>query len=377
MRAASGTGAASRLADAVLTDHRLPPRPISSRRLGGGLLVALLLVAACSGGGSSASDDEDLREAEGPNSVPLPTIEGGLDLPVVDPAAVLSAEGLRFGQPLPSEQVAADAFTEAPEVASALARRVLSAASTRLVGRVVVLTLDGPEIFDEGVLDGFVRGMVGAFGNGPVEEVPIGDQPTLRSASDAITAHGFRDGNLLVVATAPVGEDATLIVERQVAARAAGVVGSVDPVTPMRALPIDAAFVSLPTVTFQAIPPEEEPLPETPTLAGATAVQGRYGVVAGERRTTVWSFTVDPAIYPSAERLEPALAALVSARSGGTASTLSEVIDRAVLWADAAPGVDGALAARAFRHGALVILVEGTDARQVDAVVSDWISALV
>jgi hypothetical protein len=36
----------------------------------------------------------------------------------------------------------------------------------------------------------------------------------------------------------------------------------------------------------------------------------------------------------------------------------------------------GAWAARVFRHGSLVVLVEGTDPVQVDAVVGDWISTL-
>ncbi len=86
-----------------------------------------------------------------------------------------------------------------------------------------------------------------------------------------------------------------------------------------------------PTVTFQPIPPpEEEPPPEPPTLAGATGVQGRYGVVAGERRTTVWAYTVDPGTYPWAEPLEPALAALVSSRAGGAPAEADEVLGRVV-----------------------------------------------
>jgi hypothetical protein len=102
-------------------------------------------------------------------------------------------------------------------------------------------------------------------------------------------------------------------------------------------------------------------------------VQGRYGVVAGERRTTVWAFTVDPGAYPSAEVLEPAMAALASARAGGAAPEAIEVVDRVV---QRATGAEGSPSARAFRHGALVLLVEGTDPAQIDAVVSAWIAAL-
>lgn len=369
-----------RLIVAVLIDDCPSTRPRRARRrgvvMGAGVAAVLVLAAACSGGKAGpASDAVDDRAA--PNSVPLPTIEGGVELAKVDLRAVLVAEGLSFGQALPSEQAAADAFTEDTEVVSAVARHVLSVASKRLVARVVVLELDGPEIFDVGVLDGFVRGVIGAYGDGPVEEVEMGAQMTFRSVGEASTAHGFRLGNLLVVVLAPVSEDATLVVERQVSARAAGGLGAADPATPMYVRSADAAFVAVPTVSFLPIPPpEDEPPPAPPSFPGATGMQGRYGVVAGERRTVAWSFTVDPGTYPSAERLEPAIAALVTARAGGTVAKITEVLDRVVLAADAAPGVEGALAARAFRHGALVVLVEGRDAAQLDAVVSDWISAL-
>ena len=165
-----------------------------------------------------------------------------------------------------------------------------------------------------------------------------------------------------------------MVVERQLAAIAAGITGAVEPVTPLVPLPIDAAYVAVPTVAFQPIPPpEEEPPPEPPALPGATGVQGRYGVVAGERRTTVWAFTVDSATYPSAEVLEPAMAALVSARAGGAPAEGVEVVDRVV---QRATGAEGAVSARAFRHQGLVLLVEGLDPAQVDAVVSAWIIAL-
>ena len=361
----------------MLIDDCLPTRPVSGRRLAAALLGSLLLLAGCSGGSSAGSYAVPGDTRDGPNRGPLPTIEGGVELPAVDPAAVLVGRALAFGRPLPSEEAAAAALTEDPEVVSVVVRRVYGVVTARLVARVMVLSLDGPEIFDEGVLDGFVRGVVGASGGGPVEEVMVGSRSTLRSVGEAMAARGFRDGDLLVVVTAPDAADAALVVERQIAARAAGAPGSLEPQTPMLPLPIGAPFVEVPTVTFEPVPPpEEEPLPSVPALAGATAVEGRYGVVGGERRTIVWSFTVDAATYPWAEGLESAMAALVSTRAGGSGVLPTEVIDRVVLAADAAPGVEGALSARVFRHGALVLLVEGSDPLQVDAVVADWISAL-
>jgi hypothetical protein len=110
-----------------------------------------------------------------------------------------------------------------------------------------------------------------------------------------------------------------------------------------------------------------------PTFPGAVGVEGRYGVVAGERRTVVWAFALDLTTYPSAEALAPALPALVSARAEGEAPQAVEVIDRVVL---SVANADGTRSASVFRHQGLVLLVEGDRAAQVDAVVTAWIRAL-
>ena len=148
-----------------------------------------------------------------------------------------------------------------------------------------------------------------------------------------------------------------------------------DPRTPLVALPLDAAFVTVPTVTFQPIPPpEEEPPPEPPPMAGATAVQGRYGVVAGERRTTVWAYTRGPrrpTRGPSRSR-RPSPSWPPRAPAGAPVEA-AEVLGRVVQRSD---GAEGATSARAFRHGGLALLVEGSDPAQLDAVVSAWIAAL-
>ena len=96
-------------------------------------------------------------------------------------------------------------------------------------------------------------------------------------------------------------------------------------------------------------------------------------MVAGERRSVVWVFTLDFATYPSAEALAPALPGLVAARADGTAPEALEVVDRVVL---ASTNPDGRPSARVFRHQGLVLLVEGDRASQLDAVVSAWITAL-
>jgi len=348
-----------------------PPRPGARARWPASLLVVTLVVAGCT---ADDGGTESTRPDQGPKAVALPTLAGGVELGEVELARILVGEALSFGSPLPSEQAAADSFTVDPEVGSAVARRVYSTLDGQQIGALLVLTIDGAAVFDQGVLDAFVSGVVDSFGGGTHEEAVLAGRTVLRSSGPGGTVIGFREGNQLVVMR---GSDDGVIagaVARQLAGIAAGTTGSVDPVTPLVALPIDAAFVAVPTVAFQTIPPdEEEPAPEPPALPGATGVQGRYGVVAGERRTTVWAFTLDAAVYPSAEAVTPAIAALVSARTGGASTEVVEVVDRVV---QRATGTGGSASAAAFRQQGLVLLVEGADPAQVDAVVSAWIVAL-
>lgn len=338
------------------------------------LLALTATLAACGDGGGSVDEVRDARD--GPNPGVVPTMVGGVDLGSLDPTTVLVGAELTFGSPLPSEQAAAEAYLTDPEVSAAIARRVFVAADGRHLADVAVLVLNGAELFDESVLAAFVHGAVSAAGGGPAAEVPVAGQTVLRAAdpSGAVVAAGFREANLLVIVTGPSGPDVDLTVTRQLEARARGEVGSPTPVTPLVALPVGAAFIPVPTVGFAPIPPpEEEPPPEAPGLSGAIALEGRYGVVAGERRALVWAFAVDPGAYPSAEALDPALQGLAAARAGGTAPAVSEVGGRVVYAASNAPGTRSA---QVFRHGGLVLLVEGNDAAQLDAVTTAWIAAL-
>jgi hypothetical protein len=334
--------------------------------------AGLVLLVAC-----TSSDDDGgtaARDEQAPNPGALPTLAGGLDLEEVDPVRFLVGDGLAYGAPLPSEQAAAEGFLVDPEVREVLVRRVHSLTSGRFVADVLLLRLDGDELFDVGVLDAFVEGLVATLGGAAPRDVVVGDRTTLRSQGPDGAAQGFREGDLVVLVRAPVVEDAALVVNRQLAAAAAGTRGSLDPVTPLVGLPVDAAFVPVPTVAFEPFgSPEEEPVPAAPILIGGTSLQGRYGVVAGERRTVVWAFTLDPATYPSAEVLQPALGSLASTRAGGAPPTLVEVGGRVV---QVAVGGPEQLSATAFRHEGLALLVEGTDPAQVDAAVTAWIAAL-
>ncbi len=346
---------------------------MTTHRFAATLLAGALLVAGCTGDDPVSGDADAIDETD-PAVGPLPTLAGGIELAAVDPLRVLVGDGLAFGRPLPSQQAAADAFTAEPEVAAAVTRRVHSLPDGRLVGDVVVLVLDGPQIFDEAVLGVFVRGVVGALGDGTSTDATLGGRTVVRSRSPTEAVLGFREGNLLVVVRGAVDEEVTMLAERQLNAIGAGLVGAPEPLTPLVPTSPEAAFVPVPTIAFQPIPPPEVELPpEPPGLPGSTGLQGRYGVVAGERRTVTWAFAVDPAAYPSAEALDPVMAALASGRAGGAPVEAVEVGDRVV---QRATGGRGVASARVFRHEGLVLLVEGADPAQVDAVVSAWIAAL-
>ncbi|MGQ0830682.1 MAG: hypothetical protein ACT4OV_03295 [Microthrixaceae bacterium] len=305
----------------------------------------------------------------------VPTLVGGIDLGNLEPSTVLVGADLAFGSPLPSEAGAAEAFVEIPEVAAAVARRVYVLPDVRHAADVVVLALDGAELFDEAALDAFTAATVASVGGATAEDAVVGAKPVLRAASpdgNRVTI-GFREQNLFVITSGGQGADVTLVATRQIEARARGEVGSPDPSTPLVSTAPEAAFVEVPTVTFAVIPPPQEEVgPVAPTMAGVRGIIGRYGVVAGERRTVVWAISVDLGVHPTAEALDPAARALATSR-GGTDALVSEVGGR-VVYSSTRAG-DG-LSAQVFRHLGLVLLVEGEQPEQVDAVVTAWIAAL-
>jgi len=354
-------------ADTHATRRRRSGRP-AALALALGLAVAGPLVGACTGDEGTA---DPAAVDDGPNSIPVPSIVGGVELAPVAPTAAFVGEGIGFGTALPSEVAAAQAFTEDPEVAAVDTRRVYSVLDGRQIGSALAITLDGAELFDEAALAVFVRALVGAMAEGDAVDLALGGRNTVTATGPAGTAVGFREGDLFSVVRGSVEADVRTVVERQLAAMAAGAAPQVEPFTPLVPTPAEAAFVEVPTVAFRPIPPSEVgPAPSAPSLAGAAPAVGRYGVVAGERRSTVWSFALDVGARPSAESVQADVEALVTARAGGATAAPVEVVDRIVVAAD------GETSVRAFRHHGLVVLVEGTDPDQLDAIVTAWISAL-
>jgi hypothetical protein len=333
-----------------------------------------VVLAGCTDDGAGRPDELS-QQRDGPNPGALPTLPGGVELAATEATVALVGAGLAYGSPLPSEQVAADALMGTPEVAGVLARRVFAVPEAVRLGDLVAVTIDGSEVFDEAALEAFRAGLVAGLVGGDAEAGDLTGRPVLAAVGPDRAAVAWSEGDLLTVVLAPVRADAEAIVARQLEARARGEVGALDPSTPMASLPPEAAFVAVPNVVFAPIPPPEEepPGPEVPSLPGAAALQGRYGVVAGERRTLVWSFAVDPAAHPTAESVAPLLGPLVSGRAGGAPGEAAEVVDRIVVSATVA---EGERSARAFRHQGLVLLVEGERPDQLDAVVTAWITAL-
>ena len=231
-------------------DDHLGPARRHRRRLAAALLVGAILGGACSDSEPADEGTATTSLDEGPNAGALPTLAGGLELTSVEPTRVLTGDGLAYGQPLPSQQAAAEAFVEDPEVAAATARQVYSTRDGRLVGDALALTLDGTELFDQGVLDAFVAGVAGSLGGEEPEVVDLGGRTVIRSRGSAGTTIAYVEGDQLVVVRGPDDHDVGVVVERQLAALAAGVAGAADPQTPLVPLSIDAAFVSVPTVAF-------------------------------------------------------------------------------------------------------------------------------
>jgi hypothetical protein len=343
--------------------------------------------SACNHDDGDATSDT-ISEIGSPNPGPLPTLQGGITLPATDVTTLLTGQGLMYGTPLPSHAAAAAAFEKDPEVKGQLARTVRGAGSGVYVADVVMLRLDGTQIFDASVLDAFVQGVVSTAGGTEAVLQPVGDVRTFTAMGREQTAAGYQIGDLVVLVTAPTAAAVRAVVDRQLAARAAGQHGAEAPATPLLpALPIATAYVPVPSVSFVPFPPpEQEESPAPPPLPNVVGVDGRYGVVAGERRTTAWVYALDAGAYPVAERVYPALSSVVSSVAGGAKARTTEVVDRIVFAADppddveppdpADPDAVEPLVARAFLHGSLAIVVTGRKAAEVDAAVSDWISHL-
>jgi hypothetical protein len=363
------------------TDHRAVRRRAQRYRprpRAAAAAVLVVLLAGAPGCSSDGGSDERLPfgldgpAAPAPTGGPPVTLPGGVDLPRRDPASVLVGPGLAFGSQLPSTTAGLVELEATEEVRSTLGRRVYDQPSARLLAELSVLVLDGKAFHDERTLERWVASFVGRLAGAEPRRARVEGRPVVRAGTGGRAVLGLRRGSLLVLVSGSPDEVEWVTVLMLQGLR------TDDPprpwpATPLALLDATAPFVPVPGVEFVPFPPaEDEPPPAPPPLAGTLATQGRIAVVGGERRATVWSMATDPGVYPTAEELAPAIDALVGSRSGGSPS-VTELEDRLVTAADGPPG---GTSARAFHHGNVVVLVEGRDPAQLDAVATAWVRAL-
>jgi hypothetical protein len=342
-----------------------------TRRHAAAAAAALALVgalAACSGDGGDAGERErDPVDETAPRDTRT-TTDATLALAEADPTSLLVAEGIRFGTAPAPLLAALDAYRDDVAVLDADGAIAWDATSVLRVAEVVVLALDPGAFTDESLLDVYV------------------DRLRNAAAEGARRVESFQRGNLLALLT---GLDAARLADlaaRMQAAVDAGQTGTDERFTPLRELATGAVFVPLTTARFDPYPVGGEPVqPSTPTThappepppppilpgIGEVAIELRQVVVAGEVRALAWALAVPLRLRPSAELLEPAIPPAVAGRAGEP--TTSFVVDRSVWTADP---TDERSAVRAFRHGNVVVMVEGADPVQLDALVGAWITAL-
>ncbi len=344
-------------------------------RTAAALVVSALVCAACNEGVSVPSTTTE--DVESTTSVTLAPrlIPSQLDVERLEPATVLVADGIAFGTALPNDQRALETYVADPAVLDGVARIAYDSASAALIGDVTVLSIEPGAFHDEEVLDAFVVGVVEATGGRAISE-DVDGRPTLRATgTDGTSVRALAHENLLVLVQ---GAD-DIAVRRVVAGMGAAVTAgrSGDGVlhTPILTLAAGELFIPVSTVGFEPYPDGEEvpPAPALPGPAGAVAgAEARLAIVAGERRGTTWVIAASTAVFLEAEALEPAVVELVQARLRSEVATVQ--VGRRVVHG-AGPDRAGAVI-RAFRHHNLVVVIQGREIDQVDAIVSAWSDAI-
>jgi hypothetical protein len=341
------------------------------------VLVVVLAASACNGDIKRTGSTTTTSAAPAPTTTALPPlIKSELDVQRVAPESVLVATGFAFGAARPSVQAALDVYRPDKAVLGAAVRLVTDTASLAPAADMTVLALDPTVFHDREVFEGYLRGFIQGIG-ASVTAADVAGVRTLRAgpAADGSLLRAYLHENLLIVARGRDDDALARLVAAQLTAIAAGQVGTADLATPMRVVQPGELFVNVPTVGFVAYPATETP-PPAPVLSGAsgavTGIETRLVAVAGERRGTTWVIGTSAGAFPTAESLTPAIDALATARYG-SAPTSSEVGGRVVV--SAGPGPGGEML-RVFRYQDVVVVIEGIESDQLDAIVSAWSAAL-
>jgi hypothetical protein len=340
------------------------------------VLAVVLTASACNGDIKRSGATTTTARAAVPSTTVLPPlIKSELDVQRIEPEAVLVADGYAFGAARPSVKAALDVYGPDAAVLSGVVRLVTDTTSLLPAGDMTVLALDPAVFHDREVFEGYLRGFIEGIG-ATVTSTDIDGVPVLRAgpAVDGSLVRAYLHENLLIVARGRNDDVLARLVTSQLAAVKAGKPGSSDLITPMRVVPPAQLFVSVPTVGFAAYPSPEVP-PPAPVLSNApgavSAIETRIVAVAGERRATTWVIGTSAGHFPTAESLTPSIDALAAARYG-TAAKTAEVAGRVVVSAQSPSGT----ALRVFRFQDVVVVIEGIEADQLDAIVSAWSFAL-
>lgn len=301
-----------------------------------------------------------------------------LELGNRDPASVLTGDGLLFGDPGPEALLASQGFESDPLVQSAATRGVYSADTLESVATVSALGL-APGVFTSAAaVDGYVRGLaVGvAGGDDTPVDAQLGALDGFAASSESRSVITFRLDNVVVLVAASSPAGARIVAAAMVNATVGGAVADPGTTTPFAVLDPAAAFVALNGFVFAPFPTDEEkvvlafePLP-VPLIDGMGGLpQGRLVVLGNEIRASAWALPASPDSYASAEALVDPMRLLAAARSGGEVSE-QVVAGRTIYKGDASEPI------RVFRLANLVLVVDGLDAANADAVVAEWARSL-
>ncbi len=342
-------------------------------------LGALALLAA--GCAPPGGEDTTSPLAEGEDQVlaesPAP-IRPAIVLGTRDPASVLAGAGLVFGTAGGAAVLSVQGYETDPLVQQAVVRDVYAADTGEPVGSVVVLTL-APGVFTStAAVDGYVRGLASGAAEsvGGAQEIALGGVDGFFASTESQAFVTFRLDDVVALVSAPTGGGAQTLAATIAQGALSGAGGAVSTVTPFAEVPASSAFVDLEGFEFDLFPGDDEkgdlayePQP-APLLDGLLGLpEARLVVIGNEIRGAAWVLPAARASYASAEELVEPMRLLAAERSGGEV-TEEVVAGRTVFAGDAGASV------RVAVDENLVLVVDGIDPVNADAILAEWLGSL-
>jgi hypothetical protein len=234
-------------------------------------------------------------------------------------------------------------------------------------------------VFTSGTaVDGYVRGLASGSAESVdgAEQVDLGGVDAFAASTNAQAFVTFRLDNVIVLVTAPTSDGARTLAATMAEAALSGSGGGGSTVTPFGEVPPSSAFVDLNGFGFIVFPNDEEktdlayeplPVPLVDGLAGLP--EARLVVIGNEIRGAAWVLPTARTSYASAEDLVEPMRLLAAARSGGEVT--EEVVNGRTVFAG-----DTAASVRVVREENLVLVVDGIDPVNADAIVAEWLGSL-